>query len=159
VRVYDHFGLQWRLPLYDAELMDFWARVPVHWRYARKLYFRYVAKHQDVPVRAPNTDRSALAAWAVTGASRLGLASLGKEARRRWRRLNWRREWQDCSSATTAWLAAVDRGYFGRTFSGRETLHSYMTVRYLADAIPSAVLNAILERNGYERLLPTPWSR
>ena len=29
VRAYEFFGFEWRLPLFDAELMDFWSRIAV----------------------------------------------------------------------------------------------------------------------------------
>lgn len=38
VRVYEHHGFAWRLPLWDAELMEFWPRVPVAERYGKRLY-------------------------------------------------------------------------------------------------------------------------
>ena len=51
------------------------------------------------------------------------------------RRVNWAREWENCSDAPLAWLAAVDRDCFRRTYTGSETLHSYMALRYLAATI------------------------
>jgi asparagine synthase (glutamine-hydrolysing) len=38
VRVYEFFGSQWMLPLWDYELMDFFLRVKVSLRYQKKLY-------------------------------------------------------------------------------------------------------------------------
>ena len=50
LRVYESFGFEWRLPLFDAELMDFWARIPVGLRVGRRLYFQFVAQKQSLPV-------------------------------------------------------------------------------------------------------------
>ncbi|MCB1827176.1 MAG: hypothetical protein KDH94_02040, partial [Coxiellaceae bacterium] len=41
-RLYDFFGLDWDLPLWDAELMDFWAGVPYPLKFNQKLYINYL---------------------------------------------------------------------------------------------------------------------
>lgn len=41
VRVYEFFGYTWRLPFWDAELIDFYLRVPLHHRIGQRLYKRY----------------------------------------------------------------------------------------------------------------------
>jgi asparagine synthase (glutamine-hydrolysing) len=41
-RVYEFFGHQWRIPLWDAELMDFWARVPLEMRLGKRLYTSFL---------------------------------------------------------------------------------------------------------------------
>ncbi|WP_269848621.1 asparagine synthase-related protein [Methanosarcina horonobensis] len=38
VRVYEFFGYEWRIPLWDAELMEFFLRVPIEHRINRNLY-------------------------------------------------------------------------------------------------------------------------
>lgn len=42
VRVYEHFGYEWLVPLWDNNLFDFWRVVPIEQRYQRKLYFTCV---------------------------------------------------------------------------------------------------------------------
>lgn len=44
VRVYEFFGYEWRVPLWDNELMDFWARVPLKFRINKELYDDYLFK-------------------------------------------------------------------------------------------------------------------
>ena len=39
VRAYEFFGYEWLIPLWDVEQFAFWQRVPISWRYQRKLYF------------------------------------------------------------------------------------------------------------------------
>ena len=41
-RVYDYFGYEWRLPLWDIDLLKFWSKVPFEKRAGRKLYYDYV---------------------------------------------------------------------------------------------------------------------
>lgn len=49
IRNYDDvLGVEWRLPLWDQEFVDFWLSVPYHLRYDRKLYYQYVA-HEALP--------------------------------------------------------------------------------------------------------------
>ncbi|MFO8144845.1 MAG: asparagine synthase C-terminal domain-containing protein [Candidatus Syntrophosphaera sp.] len=50
IRVYEFFGYEWRLPLWDLEFMEFWMRVPLSQRIHRSLYKQYVKKYQLVPV-------------------------------------------------------------------------------------------------------------
>ena len=44
VRAYEFWGYNWWLPLWDAEMMDFWARVPLELRRGEKFYIEYVAQ-------------------------------------------------------------------------------------------------------------------
>lgn len=39
VRIYEFFGYEWLIPLWDNDQFAFWKRVPMSWRYQRKLYF------------------------------------------------------------------------------------------------------------------------
>jgi len=44
----DILGLDWRLPLWDNEFVDFWLSIPLNLRYKRKLYYLYV-KEEKLP--------------------------------------------------------------------------------------------------------------
>lgn len=50
LRVYEFFGYEWRIPLWDIEFMDFWRRIPAPLRHHRRLYREYVAAYQAIPV-------------------------------------------------------------------------------------------------------------
>jgi asparagine synthase (glutamine-hydrolysing) len=41
VRVYEFFGYEWRIPLWDTELIKFFLRVPIEYRINRDLYKKY----------------------------------------------------------------------------------------------------------------------
>jgi len=42
LRVYEYFGLEWRMPLWDNELMNYWYQVPYEYRSHVNLYERYL---------------------------------------------------------------------------------------------------------------------
>lgn len=39
VKCYEYFGFEWRIPLWDNEIADYWMRVPARCRYGRNLFF------------------------------------------------------------------------------------------------------------------------
>ncbi len=54
LRIYDFFGMNWRLPLWDRDYTDFWARVPLELRLGRELMNQYASQRQSVPIPAYN---------------------------------------------------------------------------------------------------------
>lgn len=50
LRVYESLGYQWRMPFWDARLMDFWAAVPLQLRLNRKLWLLFAQKHLPIPI-------------------------------------------------------------------------------------------------------------
>lgn len=42
LRVYEYFGYEWRIPWWDAEILDFWQKVPISLRSGRQLYKAYI---------------------------------------------------------------------------------------------------------------------
>ncbi|MEW5772885.1 MAG: asparagine synthase C-terminal domain-containing protein [Thermodesulfobacteriota bacterium] len=89
-RVYEHLGFAWRLPLWDNDYLDFWARVPLAEKVGQGLYRRFLQAAdwggvwRNFPVR-----RYTSPAWArvARGALRLALRPLGEAA---WKTLDRR---------------------------------------------------------------------
>jgi asparagine synthase (glutamine-hydrolysing) len=127
VRVYESFGFEWRLPLFDAALMDFWSRIPVEQRLGRTLYFEFVRQRQRLPVTEANQDHGPVVNWLIKGVDSAGLRPTAKQVQRALRRLRWRREY---SGSALGWFALVDRDTFRRTYTGKELMHSYLALRY-----------------------------
>lgn len=50
VRSYEHFGLEWRLPLWDREIMDIFACVPLALKMGKRLYRRYLVANDPFGV-------------------------------------------------------------------------------------------------------------
>jgi len=46
VRVYEFFGYEWLIPLWDNTLFEFWKHVPIALRYHRKLYFKAIGEEK-----------------------------------------------------------------------------------------------------------------
>ena len=128
VRAYEFFGFEWRLPLFDAELMDFWSRIPLEGRLRRRLYFEFVRRYQRLPLTEPNTDRGPLLSAAVKLVDACGLRRLGTHARRHWRKLAWRRQYHH---ADLGWFALIDAEEFRTRYTGRENGHAFFALRYL----------------------------
>jgi hypothetical protein len=126
VRVYDFFGLAWRLPLFDRELMNFWARIPMSLRVGRRLYFKYVDRYQNLPVAIPNQDRGPVTSVLIKLANSAGLRALAKSCQFRLRRSKWQSIYENCTEPPLAWFTLINRELFGRTYTGRETLHAYL---------------------------------
>ena len=128
MRVYEQAGLEWRLPLFDAELMDFWARIPVDLRLGRRLYFAFAEARQVLPITPANTDYTLPMRAAIRAMDALRLRPLAERARRAVRRARWRVAYEQ---SPLAWPALVDTEQFRRTYTGRENMHAYMALRYL----------------------------
>ncbi len=50
VRVYEYWGFDWWLPLWDAEVMDFWSSVPVRLRVGKRLYLDFLENTFRLPL-------------------------------------------------------------------------------------------------------------
>ena len=133
VRVYEYFGYEWRLPLFDHELMDFWARIPVEQRVGRRLYFEFARDRQQLPVTAANKDRNAALQGAVRAVEAARLKPLAKRVRSLYRTLRWQEQYE---SSALSWLAIVDPEFFKRTYTGKEIGHSYVALAYRDWALP-----------------------
>ena len=128
VRVYESFGYEWRLPLFDSELMDFWARVPLALRNGRALYYAFAQARQSLPISQANTDRATWVAGALRMVDRMGLKPVAKRLREQLRRARWRHAYE---RDTIGWFAVIDRDEFRRRYTGREIGHSFFATRYL----------------------------
>lgn len=126
VRVYDFFGLDWRLPLFSRELLDFWSHVPVDLRVGRRLYFDYVDRYQNLPASEPNQDRGKLISRTLGLIKRWGLRERAKSIQYWLRRRNWESVYESCTEPPLAWFTLVNKDLFRRTYTGKQTLHAYL---------------------------------
>ncbi len=47
IRTYEYFNYEWRLPLMDIELVNFWMSIPLVKRFNRKIYYHYTNTYQS----------------------------------------------------------------------------------------------------------------
>lgn len=128
VRVYEAFGHEWRLPWWDASLMDFWSMIPVHMRARRALFLRYMERRHRLPVPQANVDRGTLASAGVRLIDHLGLRPTAMRIRRRLQHLQWKRLYEH---DPMSWFALVDIDSFRRRYTGREIGHSFFADMYI----------------------------
>jgi len=105
-RLYEHFGLAWRLPLWDRACLDWWARAPRPVKAGQRLYRETLAQTnwagvwQDIPVNPtrirPNWLRP------IRFAAKMAHAPLGQKA---WHRFEKRYfdYWMEATCAFAAW--------------------------------------------------------
>ncbi len=127
VRVYESFGYDWRLPLFDYDLMSFWERIPIQGRTGRRLYFDFVRQRQALPVTDANKDHNALVSAALEAIDAMCLRSTAKRLQRIARRILWRRQYE---GSAMAWFSIFDPELFCRTYTGKELFYSYLAARY-----------------------------
>ncbi len=131
LRVYDFFNYEWRLPLFDHELMDFWARIPIEWRYQRRLYLEFANNQQSLPITDANVDRGKLATNILDLLQTTGLKPLAKRGQQLAKEIFWEKEYNSCAYPPLAWFGMLDKENFKQTYTGKETLHSYLAKSYL----------------------------
>ena len=67
VRTYDFYGYEWRLPLWDLEMMDFWCTVPLELKLGKKLYLFYLKEKDELNLFGENLERKQLHKRRVIG--------------------------------------------------------------------------------------------
>lgn len=54
VRIYDYQGLQWYMPFWDVELLDYWITVPLQYKYNRNVFERFTQyKYSELMQKVP----------------------------------------------------------------------------------------------------------
>ncbi len=131
LRVYDFFEYEWRLPLFDRELMDYWSMIPIEWRYQRRLYLEFAKARQTLPITNANMDRSRWMMDLLSFIERTGFKPFAKKVQIYTKKMRWEKEYQNCSYPPLAWFGMLDKQYFRSMYTGKETLHSFLAKLYL----------------------------
>jgi len=123
-RVYEFWGYDWRMPLWDADVMAFWERVPLSFRMGKCLYNDYVRRlGGDLRVAPPNEEtrmvglvRSCLSALRLTKLrARLQHTMNARSARRIY------------AEHFLGWFGVMPENVFRQHYTGREHLNSFLT--------------------------------
>lgn len=128
-RVYDFWGYDWWLPLWDQELIEFWMHVPLGFRVGRRLYDEYVCKVYSQLVGISDKQAAKSDKTDVVSLARRWLAGswLYVPARALNDRVKVRKEFD---SQPRASYGKVGRETFSRYYTGRQTSNSFMS-RYM----------------------------
>lgn len=60
VKAFEFEGYEWRMPLWDRELVDFWRNIPLDMKVSRKLYYKYHRKYLNNNIDEANPKVSAI---------------------------------------------------------------------------------------------------
>ena len=60
VRAYDFWGYEWRVPLWDLEIMDFWSAVPRELKLGKELYLSYLKEKDEFHLFGEDLQRKRL---------------------------------------------------------------------------------------------------
>jgi asparagine synthase (glutamine-hydrolysing) len=130
-RVYEYFGYDWWLPLFDRDYTDYWAAIPLHYRQGKKLYNSYVDQQYSVMTGtdkhvAQITERDSLPyrikEFTEKHGKSLPLLSSFYYAMKRWHLYE---------NHPLAWNALVPRELYKRLYTGRETINSFLALERL----------------------------
>jgi len=88
-RAYEFYGYEWRMPLWDNEYIDFWARVPVNYKKKQALYLDMLKKNNFANVwgeSIPVNKKTITPKWIIPlrFLFKLPFALLGKKGKELW---------------------------------------------------------------------------
>jgi len=124
VRVYDFWGYEWWLPLWDLEIADFWSRVPLAYRLRKNLsriYFKKLEKkitNSNIRVHRMNSRLVSFAAKILRN------TFLYDPVRRIHGLMQYDRH-------PYAWYGVIPKKTFTCSFTGNENINSYLALETL----------------------------
>lgn len=140
-RVYEFWGYEWWMPLWDKEMMDFWKSVPLSYRIGRKLYIDYVTQQYGQIAKIPKgvamvTNRDNF--FRKTRSVLERRHCLNRNSRifkllREWYRKYkfWRKKSKDYETDKYAWLGIMDKKTYRSYHTGQQLVHSYVAKHIL----------------------------
>lgn len=142
VRVYEFWGFQWRIPLWDAELIDFFLKVPLFLRIDQKLYREYSMKYlfvdsfetlQDLDCTTDiknSISRNFLWDIEVILSKFPLLVELKKKV------YTSKRIHTEYDTHPLAWFGILSKEQYFNVYSGKEHINSFIGVFYVHSACP-----------------------
>ncbi len=129
LRVYEFWGYQWWLPLWDVEFARFWRTLPFHFRFKRQFQTAYIRRIESSitgKTAIPHTSRY------DPGPILLGILKklrIHNSARRIRARLEYDRH-------PYAWYGLIPRADYNRVFHGQEDINTYLANQTLKSIFP-----------------------
>lgn len=128
VRVYEFWGYEWWLPLWDYEMMEFWARIPLKLRVGQILYIEYVPQRFAQVASISNYT-------AILSANKPVVKRIVRSVRRTplygtarvfYRLLNKVRKYREYENHPLAWYGIVDRNVFEANIGRFQNINSFL---------------------------------
>lgn len=127
VRVYEFWGYDWLIPLWDNELMDFFTKVPLQYRLNKKLYDtcvknkygKFTGVNKEITQNSKHKDRMK---GFIKGL--FYLPYLGRNIRK----LLYKREYYN---HPLSWYGIVGLDEFKNFYTGKENINSFLVRKYL----------------------------
>lgn len=135
LRVYDFWGYKWWMPFWDAEFIDYWCRVPLKYRFRKKLYDYYVEQlffkitGDDKVLSSANISFKIIL---IDILSRLNLLPSSKCILSNLKRINNKKLWEkEYYEHIMGWYGAISCSLFNKYYTGKENINSFLALLYL----------------------------
>lgn len=127
VRVYDFLDYEWRMPLWDNEIIEFWSRIRLDGRINRKLYFEYVQVKQKDLLSELNEGNKMILKWKNYNM----FIKLVKQLKPIYYFINKLRKLKEYDLHPLQWYGIVDKKiYRTSVWNGMENINSILTKNY-----------------------------
>jgi asparagine synthase (glutamine-hydrolysing) len=153
VRVYEFSGFQWRIPLWDAELIDFFLRVPLLLRLKQVLYREYAVEKLFVgtfeflqglecttylKAGSKNAARDEFMSEIKSFLSKFPLLrKLGRSI------YTFRRIHTEYDTHPLAWYSIIQKESFSQIYSGTENINSFVGLLYIIRISPASLIGIV----------------
>ncbi len=129
VRVYDFWGYEWWLPLWDKEVAGFWSRVPVAHTAHREIEKEYVERLQEELI-GRNIEFRRPSGILVLASKLVAVGHLKRQARRLYKLRQYDKD-------QFGWYGITPKQVFRRTFTGTEDINSYVGMQTIHGTFPN----------------------
>jgi len=123
VRVYEFWGYDWLIPLWDNELLDFFSKIPLKYRLNKILYDTYVKQKYkyDSEISKPgkNRVRDSIKRLIVL----LGLLEFSRSVKNAIKTFLYKKEYDN---HPLCWYGIMKLNEFKKSYTGRENIYSFL---------------------------------
>lgn len=126
VRVYEFFGYEWRIPLWDNELIYYWSKIRINDRCLRKLYMEY----DNIYFKDINELLRSVSKKAVRSIKDIIPEKIKLLIRKKVNRCNIQRVYEE---HPLLWYGIMEYDYFKNNFNVNNHINSYLVNIYLQE--------------------------
>ena len=131
VRVYEYFGYEWSLPLWDSKLMDFWSTVNLEDRFRRNLFKRYFHNNENKNVNIFTNKNNSILTACYSKISNLRESYVLKYLKNIiFIILNYK-----ASSYSSYGVVSRRNMILGALFQGKRSVNSFLVKKYIKDIL------------------------